>query len=146
LAPLLYERSADAQFLKPTVITLVYGLGFGLFIVLLVVPSILAMQQDVARQMQALRRGLRTAARAPALAAAAGLAVVAVAALFAATLGAQIVTGAMWAPLASQVPLEGARGAFLGFLGGTAAICFGFWILGLFLVGVMSLRRAIQSS
>jgi multidrug efflux pump subunit AcrB len=146
LAPLLYERSADAQFLKPTVITLVYGLGFGLFIVLLVVPSILAMQQDVARQMQALRRGLRTAARAPALAAAVGLAVVAVAALFAATLGAQIVTGAMWAPLASQVPLEGARGAFLGFLGGTAALCFGFWIVGLFLVGVMSLRRAIQSS
>jgi Cu/Ag efflux pump CusA len=46
LAPLLYEGSADAQFLKPTVITLVYGLGFGMVIVLLVVPAILAMQQD----------------------------------------------------------------------------------------------------
>ena len=72
LSPLLYERSADAQFLKPTVITLVYGLGFGMVVVLLVVPAILAMQQDVGRQMQALRRGLRTAARAPAMAAGSG--------------------------------------------------------------------------
>ena len=35
LAPLLYEQSQQAQFLKPTVITLVYGLGFGMVIVLL---------------------------------------------------------------------------------------------------------------
>jgi hypothetical protein len=51
LAPLLYEGSTDAQFLKPTVITLVYGLGFGMVIVLLVVPAILAMQQDFAKQI-----------------------------------------------------------------------------------------------
>jgi Na+-translocating ferredoxin:NAD+ oxidoreductase RnfA subunit len=51
LAPLLYEGSADAQFLKPTVITLVYGLGFGMVIVLLVVPAILAMQQDFGQQV-----------------------------------------------------------------------------------------------
>jgi Cu/Ag efflux pump CusA len=57
LAPLLYEGSADAQFLKPTVITLVYGLGFGMVIVLLVVPAILAMQQDFGQQVRALRRG-----------------------------------------------------------------------------------------
>ena len=30
LTPLLYEQSQQAQFLKPTVITLVYGLGFGM--------------------------------------------------------------------------------------------------------------------
>ena len=38
LAPLLYERSTQAQFLKPTVVTLVYGLGFGMVLVLIVVP------------------------------------------------------------------------------------------------------------
>ncbi len=32
LTPLLYEQSQQAQFLKPTVITLVYGLGFGLYL------------------------------------------------------------------------------------------------------------------
>ncbi|MDO5704731.1 MAG: efflux RND transporter permease subunit, partial [Paracoccus sp. (in: a-proteobacteria)] len=30
LAPLLYERSSQAMFLKPTVVTLAYGLGFGM--------------------------------------------------------------------------------------------------------------------
>lgn len=59
LAPLLYEQSQQAQFLKPTVITLVYGLGFGVFLVLLVVPALLAMQADVKRQVTALRHGLR---------------------------------------------------------------------------------------
>jgi multidrug efflux pump subunit AcrB len=141
LAPLLYERSADAQFLKPTVITLVYGLGFGLFIVLLVVPSILAMQQDVARQMQALRRGLRTAARAPALAAAVGLAVLAVAGAFAATLGAFVATGQIWGPLAGLVPMEGARDAFLAFVAMAAGLCLTFWLVGLLVAGLTTLLR-----
>ncbi|MGV6850189.1 MAG: efflux RND transporter permease subunit [Marinibacterium sp.] len=56
LAPLLYEGSQQAQFLKPTVITLVYGLGFGLVLVLLVVPALIAIQRDVARPIAALRR------------------------------------------------------------------------------------------
>ena len=59
MAPLLYEQSQQAQFLKPTVITLVYGLGFGMVLVLLVVPALLAAQHDVARQIRAMRRGLR---------------------------------------------------------------------------------------
>ena len=59
LAPLLYEGSNQAEFLKPTVITLVYGLGFGMVLVLLVVPAIMAMQSDIARQIAAARRGLR---------------------------------------------------------------------------------------
>ena len=59
MAPLLYEQSQQAQFLKPTVITLVYGLGFGMFLVLLVVPALVAAQHDVARQVAALRRGMR---------------------------------------------------------------------------------------
>ncbi|MEM9698107.1 MAG: efflux RND transporter permease subunit [Pseudomonadota bacterium] len=59
MTPLLYETSRQAQFLKPTIITLVYGLGFGMLIVLLVVPSLIAVQQDLRRQMDAMRRGLR---------------------------------------------------------------------------------------
>ena len=56
LAPLLYESSQQAQFLKPTVITLAYGLGFGMFLVLLVVPSLVAMQLDLARIIRSTRR------------------------------------------------------------------------------------------
>ncbi len=59
MAPLLYEQSQQAQFLKPTVITLVYGLGFGMLLVLLVVPALVAAQHDIARQIAAMRRGLR---------------------------------------------------------------------------------------
>lgn len=59
LAPLLYESSQQAQFLKPTVITLVYGLGFGMFLVLLVVPALVAIQRDVSRPLTAMRRALR---------------------------------------------------------------------------------------
>jgi len=57
MAPLLYEQSQQAQFLKPTVITLVYGLGFGMLLVLLVVPALVAAQHDVARQIAAMRWG-----------------------------------------------------------------------------------------
>jgi multidrug efflux pump subunit AcrB len=59
LAPLLYEGSSQAEFLKPTVITLVFGLGFGMVLVLLVVPAVLAVQDDVARAFAALRRSIR---------------------------------------------------------------------------------------
>ena len=59
LAPLLFERSTQAQFLKPTVITLVYGLAFGMILVLLVVPALSAIGQDLSRPITALRRGLR---------------------------------------------------------------------------------------
>ena len=59
LTPLLFERSQQAQFLKPTIITLVYGLGFGLVLVLLVVPALIAVQRDFSRPLTALRRALR---------------------------------------------------------------------------------------
>ncbi len=59
LAPLLYERSSQAEFLKPTVITLAYGLGFGMVLVLVVVPALMAVQADLAQGAAALRRGLR---------------------------------------------------------------------------------------
>ena len=59
LAPLMYESSQQAQFLKPTVITLVYGLGFGMFLVLLVVPALVAIQADITRPVASVKRALR---------------------------------------------------------------------------------------
>lgn len=63
LAPLLYEKSSQAEFLKPTVITLVFGLGFGMILVLIVVPALMAAQSDVARAFAALKRGARRGPR-----------------------------------------------------------------------------------
>ncbi len=56
LAPLLYETSRQAQFLKPTVVTLTYGLGFGTLLVLLVVPALIAIQADIGKMIASLRR------------------------------------------------------------------------------------------
>ena len=63
LAPLLFEQSRQALFLKPTVITLAYGLGAGLILVLVVTPSVLAMQRDVALALASMRRFARLATR-----------------------------------------------------------------------------------
>jgi multidrug efflux pump subunit AcrB len=63
MTPLLYETSQQAQFLKPTIITLVYGLGFGMLLVLLVVPALIAAQHDVGRQIAAMKRGVNARAR-----------------------------------------------------------------------------------
>jgi len=100
LAPLLYETSSQAQFLKPTVITLVYGLGFGMVLVLLIVPVLMAMQQDVGRQITALKRGLRMRRTAPAL----RLAVVGVMLWLSATLGWVVWQGNLPAGLAAMLP------------------------------------------
>ncbi|UCH75376.1 MAG: efflux RND transporter permease subunit [Rhodospirillales bacterium] len=56
LAPLLFETSRQAQFLMPTVITLVYGLGFGVLIVLVVTPALVAVQHDVGFALRSGRR------------------------------------------------------------------------------------------
>ena len=58
LLPLLFESSRQALFLKPTVITLSYGLGFGMVILLFLVPALLAVQKDIAGFILAFRRGL----------------------------------------------------------------------------------------
>ncbi len=58
LAPLLYQPSAQAEFLKPTVISLVYGLAGGMLIVLVVVPSIVAIQGDIGQSWRSLRRAM----------------------------------------------------------------------------------------
>ena len=56
LAPLLFEQSRDAQFLKPTVITLVFGLGFGMLILLIIVPVFIAVQNDGYRYYKSFTR------------------------------------------------------------------------------------------
>jgi multidrug efflux pump subunit AcrB len=59
LAPLLFEGSSQAEFLKPTVITLAYGLGFGMVLVLIVTPCVLAIQGDVGMALKSARRMAR---------------------------------------------------------------------------------------
>jgi len=59
LMPLLFETSRQALFLKPTVITLCYGLGFGMVLVLLIVPSLVVVQKDVSSLFVTLRRILQ---------------------------------------------------------------------------------------
>ncbi|MBK1635569.1 efflux RND transporter permease subunit [Rhodovulum adriaticum] len=122
LAPLLFEQSQQAQFLKPTVITLTYGLGFGVVLVLLVVPALLAMQQDVGKQVNALRHALRAGGRGRPVRWVTGGAAGLMALWFAATLGVAAVTGA----------LPGAVTALLPALAGSPAMVAA---LGLFLAG-----------
>ncbi|RMA43705.1 efflux RND transporter permease subunit [Rhodophyticola porphyridii] len=144
LAPLLFESSQQAQFLKPTVITLVYGLGFGLVVVLLVVPAILAMQQDVGKQVRALRRSLGGFTRAPGLGAVIVALSLAVAAWFAATMGAVMMTGEVADPVAALVPLgeSPSLGALIVFVTGTAALCVVAWIAAAITHGLSTRRQA----
>ena len=102
MAPLLYETSQQAQFLKPTIVTLVYGLGFGMVLVLLVVPALVAVQHDIGRQINAMRRGLVAPAAAVRWGFIALWAVVL--AWFGATLGHALVLGTLPDALTDAVP------------------------------------------
>ncbi|SIO17567.1 efflux RND transporter permease subunit [Vannielia litorea] len=137
LTPLLYEPSSQAQFLKPTVITLVFGLGFGMVLVLLVVPSLLAMQQDVRRQFQALRRAAQFRGGARGVSGVVALVALAVAGWFIVTLGWTAATGTLWPGLAAVLPVAGLAGALGLFLAGTLALV----VLG-FLLGALGLMAA----
>ena len=132
LAPLLYERSADAQFLKPTVITLVYGLGFGMLLVLLVVPSLMAMQHDVSRQIAALKTALRFRRSGVRISMVAALGVVL--AWLVATLGYVVVTGEMLPLLAAALPLMAGAAPLTAALALFIAGCAAF-VLVLYAVG-----------
>ncbi len=138
MAPLLFERSQQAQFLKPTVITLVYGLGFGMLLVLLVVPALVAAQHDIARQIAAMRRGLRAPARGLQL----GLVMLWALVLGwgALTLGYGAVTGALWPPLAAAIPALADMSAMVAgraLAAGAAVIALGGYVLG---AAAMALR------
>jgi multidrug efflux pump subunit AcrB len=120
LAPLLFERSTQAQFLKPTVITLVYGLGFGMLLVLLVVPALLAIGRDLAQPVTTLRRGLRV--RRAGLRTTLGMAAAMILGWFAATLGWTLATGTLPAPFAPLLPLAPLMAALALFVTGAAVL------------------------
>jgi len=142
LAPLLYETSSQAQFLKPTVITLVYGLGFGFVLVLLVVPALLAAQQDVAKQFAAMRRALAFRKGARGVGLGLGAVALAMAGWFALTLGAVIVTGGYAAPVAGLIPGAATGATALAvFLAGVAVIALFVYAVG-GLAYALSRRRA----
>ncbi len=145
LAPLLYEGSQQAQFLKPTVITLVYGLGFGMILVLLVVPALLAMQADVGKQMRAFRRALSAGRPGRGITVASALAAVLVAAAFAGTLGWVLVTGGLPGDVAnalpdSVTPVTAALGLFLA---AAAVISVVVYFLSALVLSVLP-RRSVQ--
>ncbi|GAA6209505.1 efflux RND transporter permease subunit [Cognatishimia sp. WU-CL00825] len=140
LTPLLFERSQQAQFLKPTVITLVYGLGFGMLLVLLVVPALLATQQDIARQVTAVRR----AARSNALKGVVLPVALISAAWLTITLGWQAVTGSIHPVLQSYLPaaltFDSTFMVFGMFAAGAAALAFLGYVIAA--VAVQLRRRA----
>ncbi len=140
LAPLLVDRSNQALFLKPTVVTLVYGLGFGMVLVLLIVPSLLAVGHDLSRMVRSLRRalGLAEAPVGGGLRAVPRLALALVAAVFAATLGWYMATGAPGPLTAWLLPgVEGATAALGAFVATVAA-----WLVVLWLAGAAMVLRA----
>lgn len=131
LAPLLYERSSQALFLKPTVVTLVYGLGFGMLIVLLVVPAVLAIGADLGRARRAYRRSRRAQPVAGVIRAATGGAVLA----FALTLLPVALLPAIGVALPGWWPVAGSVGAALGaYVLALLAVVLG--------AGLWALRRA----
>ncbi len=143
LMPLLYETSQQAQFLKPTIITLVYGLGFGMVLVLLVLPALVAVQHDVARQVTAMRR----ASTAPLRSFRAGFLLLwtLVLAWCAATMGWVMWTGQLPEPLAgligfaaSGAPLSAALALFIA---GVAVLCCVAYI-----IFALVLRRQAQTA
>ena len=129
LAPLLYEGSNQAEFLKPTVVTLVFGLGFGMVLVMFIIPALMAIQADVGKQIRAAKRALRVrkfGATWPAM-----LGACVAVGLFAVTLGPVIVTGAALPQAVAILPaLSGGFGAAFGiFAGGLAVALMGIYMI-----------------
>ena len=134
LAPLLFEGSNDAQFLRPTVITLTYGLGFGMVLVLLIVPSLLAAGHDMSQMLRSLRRIFRMPAGQVGMAMRAlpVLAALAVVSLFAATLGWTVIFDQA-GPLTARLLPDAGNSMMLAlalFLGAVAAAILVLWLLG----------------
>ena len=49
LLPIMFERSTDAQFLKPTIVSLAFGIAFATGVTLIFVPAMYAVGADIAR-------------------------------------------------------------------------------------------------
>ena len=113
MAPLLFEKSQGAQFLKPTVITLVYGLGFGMILVLIVVPSILAMQLDISRQIKAFKSSISLKHKAFTLRLIILIACILIGLSFLLTIGSVIFTGEVHSTIASYYQAFPIKNAYL---------------------------------
>ncbi|KQI68237.1 acriflavine resistance protein B [Loktanella sp. 3ANDIMAR09] len=139
LSPLLYEGSVQAEFLKPTVVTLVYGLGFGMVLVLIVVPSLMAMQADFHRQIMAARRALR--GRRMAMWLPVGLGALLALGLFAALVAPLLLFGQGWAAVTALMPALGNLGAALG----AYLVLLAVALLAVYAVGLVAtgLRRRV---
>lgn len=59
LTPLLFETSLQARFLIPMAVTIIFGLMVTTFLVLLVAPAIIAIQNDIGTGIDRLRENLR---------------------------------------------------------------------------------------
>ncbi|MEP4987818.1 MAG: efflux RND transporter permease subunit [Paracoccaceae bacterium] len=142
LTPLLFEQSQQAQFLKPTVITLVYGLGFGLLLVLLVVPALVAMQQDVARQITAMRRAMHGRSASLRVALAVGWILSAGWLVF--TLGWAIAIGTLPAPVLSLLPAlqswSPQSAGLVLFVAGAGVVALGTYLIALAAYGLSRKR------
>ena len=137
LAPLLYEGSTQAEFLKPTVITLVYGLAFGFVLVLMVVPAVMAMQADFHRQIQAAKRALR--GRRLAMLLPAATAGVLALLLFGALILPLIITGAPWSVAAATLPSLAAGGFGAAF--GVFVILLVLALTAVYIIASIGMRR-----
>jgi multidrug efflux pump subunit AcrB len=60
LLPIMAEQSIDAQFLKPAVLALAFGVLFALFVTLLMVPALYLIGEDCGRLRTRLMRGVPT--------------------------------------------------------------------------------------
>ena len=49
LLPIMWEQSTNAEFLKPVVVALAFGVGFAIFVTLIFVPAMYAVGADIAR-------------------------------------------------------------------------------------------------
>lgn len=128
LSPLLYEGSNQAEFLKPTVVTLVFGLGFGMVLVMFVIPSLMAIQADIGKQVRAAKRALRMGRVGATWPATLGAGIAGV--LFAMTVLPVLVTGAAW-PFAIAVLPALAGGfamAFAVFAGALAVVLIAIYV------------------
>lgn len=56
LIPIMAERSTDAQFLKPAVVALAFGVLFALFVTLLMVPALYLIGEDCSQWLSSLRQ------------------------------------------------------------------------------------------
>lgn len=134
LAPLLFEPSAQAEFLKPTVITLVFGLGFGMVLVLVVVPSLIAIQRDFLTEFVAFKRMMSTGSKARMPKMLVQIATLATLGWGLVTLGSVIFSSAMPDMMVSLIPVFGSVTsmpmAFGVFAAGAFVIALLAWLVG----------------